>query len=61
MARKCHKWPLEAKLEAVRARQRGLSVAEVSRLTGLSTTIINESLRIYRKYGVAGLQAGRRR
>ncbi|MBI4802740.1 MAG: DDE-type integrase/transposase/recombinase [Elusimicrobia bacterium] len=61
MARECHKWPLEAKLEAVRARQRGLSVEEVSRLTGLSATIINESLRIYRKYGVAGLQAGRRR
>ena len=60
MLRKYRRWPVEAKLEAVRARQRGLSVAEVSRLTGISTTIVNKSLRDYKKHGVAGLQAKQR-
>jgi len=49
------KWSLEAKLEAVRARQRGLSVAEVSGLTGMSVTVINHCMRAFKKHGVAGL------
>ena len=49
------KWSVEAKLEAIRARQRGLSVAEVSGLTGMSTTVINHCARAFKKHGVAGL------
>lgn len=50
------KWSVEAKLEAIRARQRGLSVAEVSGLTGMSTTVINHCARAFKKHGVAGLE-----
>lgn len=49
-------WSLETRLEAVRARQRGLSCAEVSRLTGMSTSVINQCTRKYRQYGAAGLE-----
>lgn len=48
-------WSSETRLEAVRARQRGLSCAEVSRLTGISTSVINQCMRRYRQYGAAGL------
>jgi transposase InsO family protein len=44
------------RLEAVRARQRGLSCAEVSRLTGISASVINQCVRKYKQYGTAGLE-----
>lgn len=50
------KWSLEAKLEAVRARRRGLSVAEVSGLTGMSVTLINHCTRAFKEQGAAGLE-----
>jgi len=49
------KWPLEIKLEAVRARRRGLSCAEVSGLTGMSVTAINLAVKAFKTHGVAGL------
>lgn len=49
-------WSLEMRLEAVRARQRGLSCAKVSRLTGISTSVINQCMRKYKQYGEAGLE-----
>ena len=55
------KWPLEIKLEAVRARQRGLSLAEVSGLTGMSLTAINRSVKAFKKDGVAGLDGPARK
>ena len=56
MKRKCFKWPLEARLEAVRARQRGLSSQEVSHLTGISKPVVDRYMRLYRKHGAAGLE-----
>ena len=56
MKRKCFKWPLETKLEAIRARQRGLNCREVSELTGISCAVIDRCIRAYKKYGVAGLE-----
>jgi len=49
------KWPLETRLEAVRARRRGLSSAEVSGLTGMSLTAINRAVKAFKTNGVAGL------
>ncbi len=55
MKRKCFAWPLEMRLEAVRARKRGLSALEVSRLTGMSRSVVDRCLRMHKKYGEAGL------
>ncbi len=49
------KWPLEIRLEAVRARRRGLSCAEVTGLTGMSLTAINRCVKAFKTHGVAGL------
>ena len=49
------KWPLEIRLEAVRARRRGLSCAEVTELTGMSLTAINRCVKVFKTHGVAGL------
>jgi transposase InsO family protein len=57
--KKRREWPFEAKLEAVKARQRGLSCREVGRLTGMSPWIVNRCLRDYQKHGEAGLVPGR--
>ena len=53
-------WPLEARLEAVKARQRGLSCRDVGRLTGMSPWIVRRCLRDYQKHGEAGLMPGRK-
>ena len=49
------KWPLKVRLEVVRARQRGLSCAEVTGLTGMSLTAINRCMKAFKTHGVAGL------
>ena len=60
MKRKCWMWPLEARLEAVKARQRGLSCREVSRLIGMSPSIVSRCVRDYQKHGEAGLAPRRK-
>ena len=50
------KWSLEEKLEAVRARRRGLSATEVSGLTGMGITMINHCVRTFKEHGAAGLE-----
>lgn len=55
------KWPLETRLEAVRARRRGLSCAEVSGLTGMSLTAINRCVKAFKTHGVAGLDGPARK
>jgi transposase InsO family protein len=55
------KWPLEVKLEVVRARQRGLSCAEVTGLTGMSLTAINRCVKAFKTHGVAGLDGPARK
>jgi len=61
MKRKCFKWPLDVKLEAIRARQRGVTRREVSELTGISGAVIDRCMRAFKKNGVAGLEGGPRR
>ncbi|MFA6004822.1 MAG: helix-turn-helix domain-containing protein, partial [Elusimicrobiota bacterium] len=51
-------WPFNARLEAIKARQRGLSYREIAQLTGMSSTVASRSVRIYQKYGEAALQPG---
>ena len=60
MRQKCSLWPLEVRLEAVRARRRGLSYEEVSALTGMSKTIVYRCVMAYEKDGVAGLAPRRK-
>ena len=55
------KWPLEIRLEAVRARRRGLSCAEVTGLTGMSLTAINRCVKAFKTHGVAGLDGPTRK
>ena len=55
------KWPLEIRLEAVRARRRGLSCAEVTGLTGMSLTAINRCVKAFKTHGVAGLDGPARK
>lgn len=61
MKRKCFKWPLDVKLEAIRARQRGVTRREVSELTGISGAVIDRCMREFKKNGVAGLEGEPRR
>ena len=58
MKKKIAEWPVEKKLEAVRALQRGLTAQEVCALTGMSKSIIYRCLRRYKKAGVSGLERG---
>jgi len=55
MRKKCQAWPLAARLEAVKARRRGLSCREVSRLMGMSPSVVSRCVRDYQKHGEAGL------
>ena len=41
MKKKRKEWPFKARLEAVKARQRGLSYREVEQLIGMSATVVN--------------------
>ena len=56
--KKIAEWPVEKKLEAVRALQRGLKAEEVSALTGMSESIVYRCMRRYKKAGVEGLRRG---
>ena len=58
MKKKIAEWPVEKKLEAVRAMQRGLKAEEVSALTGMSESIVYRCMRRYKKAGVEGLRRG---
>ena len=60
MKRKIAEWPVEKKLEAVRAMQRGLTAEEVSALTGMSKSIVYRCLRRYKKAGVERARTRRR-
>ena len=51
-------WPVEKKLEAVRALQRGLTAQEVSVLTGMSKSIVYRCMGRYKKAGASGLARG---
>ena len=51
-------WPVEKKLEAVRALQRGLTAQEVSVLTGMSKSIVYRCMGRYKKAGASGLERG---
>ena len=58
MKRKIAEWPVEKKLEAVRALQRGLTAQEVSALTGMSKSIVYRCMKRYTKAGASGLERG---
>jgi len=58
MKKKIAEWPVEKKLEAVRALQRGLTAQEVSALTGMCKSAVYRCVSRYRKAGVEGLQRG---
>ena len=58
MKKKTAEWPVEKKLEAVRALQRGLTAQEVSALTGISKSLIYRCMRRYKKAGASGLARG---
>jgi len=49
-------WSFEARLDAVRARQRGLSCEEVGRLTGMSREMICRYVMMHRRGGVSALR-----
>ena len=55
MKRKFAAWPLEARLEAVRAHQRGMNCREISALTGMSESVVGRYVRTYAEHGEAGL------
>jgi len=56
--KKIAEWPVEKKLDAVRAIQRGLRAEEVSALTGMCKSAVYRCLRRYKEAGVDGLQRG---
>jgi transposase InsO family protein len=58
MKKKVAEYPLEKKLEAVRAMQRGLKAAEVTALTGMCESAVYRCMRRYKKAGVDGLRRG---
>ena len=51
-------WPFKARLEAIKARQRGLSYREIEQLIGMGATVASRSVRVYKKYGEAALEPG---
>ena len=58
MKKKRKAWPLAARLEAVKARQRGLSYREVEQLIGMSASVVNRCVRVYQKHGESALAPG---
>jgi transposase InsO family protein len=54
------KWSVAEKLEAVQARQNGLTLEEVRSLYGMSGTAIGDWVRAYERSGIGGLEAGPR-
>lgn len=55
MAKKRRIYTLEERLEAVKARQGGLSLHDVAKLYGVSPTRVSEWVRLYEQYGLPGL------
>jgi transposase InsO family protein len=55
MARKRKHFTVEERLEAVRARQNGVSLQDVAKLYGAGTTTIAEWVRVYEREGLPGL------
>lgn len=55
MRKKRRQFTVNERLEAVRARQNGVSLFDVAKLTGAGTTTIADWVRRYERYGLAGL------